>query len=254
MIENINHIWLACLTSACILFILCLVIPPKIIGRILPFFTAFWPSKNIQLDFQSIAYVALHRNIVNRIIHYSIFVDAFAWLLILNDLWSGFLFIALLLFAVQTVLIKELKFAIFANLILVVILMPLLILFDNHIHYLMLWTILSAALRVIGHFFEPLPPFLIDNSGQFSPMNLATLKKLGLFKVIALLPIGFLAEFLSGQPHRLFLVQINAITSKLYKHQAIMYWKNIVIRGIKSYNKGIKQEPAFKDYCRFFKK
>ncbi len=86
MMENINIIWFVCLTFACILFILCLVIPPKIIGRILPFFTAFWPNKNIQLDFQSIAYVALHRNVVNRVIHYSIFVDAFAWLLILNDL------------------------------------------------------------------------------------------------------------------------------------------------------------------------
>ncbi|NYT28458.1 hypothetical protein [Candidatus Thiodubiliella endoseptemdiera] len=254
MMENINIIWFVCLTFACILFILCLVIPPKIIGRILPFFTAFWPNKNIQLDFQSIAYVALHRNVVNRVIHYSIFVDAFAWLLILNDLWSGFLFIALLLFVVQTFLIKEFKFAILANLILATILMVLLTLFDNHIQYLMLWTILSAALRVIGHFFEPLPPFLIDNSGQFAPMSIATLKKLGLFRVIALLPIGFLAEFLSGQPHRLFLVQINAITSKLYQCHAIMRWKNVVIRGIKSYKEGIKQESVFKDYCRFFKK
>jgi hypothetical protein len=58
-------------------------------------------------------------------------------------------------------------------------------------------------LRLIGHIFEPLPPFLIDNSGQFSPMNFTTLKKLGLFKTIALLPIGFLAEgcIYFGYPH-----------------------------------------------------
>ncbi len=251
--ENINNLWLISIISSGILFALCLLIPPKIIGRILPFFTAFWPSKNIQLNFQSIAYVALHRNIINRIIHYSIFVDAFAWLLILNNYWQGFLYLALLLFIIQTYLIKELKFAIFANLILATILITLLPIFNDHnIVYLMLWIILSAALRVVGHFFEPLPPFLIDNSGQFSPINIATLKKLGLFKIIALLPIGFLAEFLSGQPHRLFLVQINALTSQFYQHQHIITWKNIVIRGIRSYQKGIKQDPIFKDYCRFF--
>lgn len=253
--ENLYHIWLTCVIYAGILFMLCLVIPPKIIGRILPFFTAFWPSKNIQLDFQSIAYVALHRNSINRMIHYSIFIDAFAWLLIFNSLWSGFLYIALLLFVIQTLLIKEVKFTILANLALITILVILLTFFThNYIEYLMLWTISSAILRVIGHFFEPLPPFLIDNSGQFSPMNIATLKKLGLFKTIALLPIGFFAEFLSGQPHRLFLVQINAITSKFYQHQHIMNWKNVVTRGGKSYKEGIKQEPIFKDYCRFFEK
>jgi hypothetical protein len=103
----------------------------------------------------------------------------------------------------QTLLIKEIKFTILANLILLSILMILLTFFThNYIEYLMLWTILSAALRLIGHIFEPLPPFLIDNSGQFSPVNITTLKKLGLFKTIALFPIGFLAEFLSGQPQR----------------------------------------------------
>jgi hypothetical protein len=51
---------------------------------------------------------------------------------------------------------------------------------------------LATTLFLIGHIFEPLPPFLIDNSGQFSPMNITTLKKLGLFKTIALFPIGFL--------------------------------------------------------------
>jgi hypothetical protein len=35
------------------------------------------------------------------------------------------------------------------------------------------------------HIFEPLPPFLIDNSGQFSPVNITTLKKLGLFKTLS---------------------------------------------------------------------
>ncbi|CAB5501504.1 hypothetical protein THERMOT_1431 [Bathymodiolus thermophilus thioautotrophic gill symbiont] len=254
LMENIYNIWLICLLFTCLLFLLCLIIPPQKIGRILPFFTAFWPSKNIQLDFQSVAYVALHRNIINRIIHYSIFVDAFAWLLILNSFWQGFLPIAVLLFMVQTFLIKEFKFTILANLILLTILAALLSLFDANIEYLMLWTMLSAALRVIGHFFEPLPPFLIDNSGQFAPMNFTTLKKLGLIKIVALLPIGFLAEFLSGQANRLFLVQINAITSALYKHQHILVWKNVVTKGINSYKKGIKQEPLFKSYCRFFEK
>jgi hypothetical protein len=252
--ENIHNLWLICLFFACLLFVFCLIIPPKKIGRILPFFTAFWPSKNIQLDFQSVSYVALHRNIINRVIHYSIFVDAFAWLLILDSFWHGFLYIALLLFIVQTLLIKELKFTILANLILLTTLTILLSSFESNIEYLMLWTILSAALRVIGHFFEPLPPFLIDNSGQFSPINLATLKKLGLVRIIALLPIGFLAEFLSGQANRLFLVQINAITSKLYKHQRILAWKNVVKKGLNSYKEGIKQEPLFKSYCRFFEK
>ncbi|VVH62705.1 hypothetical protein BSPWISOX_984 [uncultured Gammaproteobacteria bacterium] len=253
--ENLYYIWLACVVSACILVILCLVIPPKIIGRTLPFFLAFWPSKNIQLDFQSVVYEALHRNSFNRIVHYSIFIDAFVWLLIVNSFWSGFLYIALLLFAIQTLLIKEIKFTILANLILLSILMILLTFFThNYIEYLMLWTILSAALRLIGHIFEPLPPFLIDNSGQFSPMNITTLKKLGLFKTIALFPIGFLAEFLSGQPHRLFLVQMNAITSKFYQHQHIMNWKSVVARGIKCCKEGIKQESLLKDYCRFFKK
>jgi hypothetical protein len=89
--------------------------------------------------------VALHRNIINRVIHYSIFVDAFAWLLILDSFWHGFLYIALLLFIVQTLLIKELKFTILANLILLTTLTILLSSFESNIEYLMLWTILSAA-------------------------------------------------------------------------------------------------------------
>jgi hypothetical protein len=48
-----------------------------------------------------------------------------------------------------------------ANLILLTTLTILLSSFESNIEYLMLWTILSAALRVIGHFFEPLPPFLM---------------------------------------------------------------------------------------------
>jgi hypothetical protein len=94
---------------------------------------------------------------------------------------------ALLLFIVQTLLIKELKFTILANLILLTTLTILLSSFESNIENLMLWTILSAALRVNGHFFEPSPPFLIDNRGQFSPINLATLKKLRLVRTIALL-------------------------------------------------------------------
>jgi hypothetical protein len=50
--------------------------------------------------------INLHRNSFNRIVHYSIFIDAFVWLLIVNSFWSGFLYVALLLFAIQTLLIK----------------------------------------------------------------------------------------------------------------------------------------------------
>jgi hypothetical protein len=76
--------------------------------------------------------------------------------------------------------------------------------------------------RVAGHIVEPLPPMIVERSDRFVPM--ARLLEITPKAPVTFL-LGFISEFASGLPFRLFVVQVSWLAQALgYRPRRVMPW------------------------------
>jgi hypothetical protein len=52
----INQLWVFTLVATVVLYVLCNVLPDRIVGQFLPLHNVFKPQTNVDLDYQSIGY------------------------------------------------------------------------------------------------------------------------------------------------------------------------------------------------------
>ena len=85
----INQIWTFTLIAMLVLYIVCNVLPDRIVGKYLPLHNVFKPQTNVDLNYQSIGYALLHTTWATRITHSTIIIEAVLWFVIF-DSWQLF--------------------------------------------------------------------------------------------------------------------------------------------------------------------
>ena len=109
----ISQIWVFTLISTVVLYVLCNVLPDRIVGQFLPLHNVFKPQTNIDLDYQSIGYALLHTTWATRITHSTIIIEAVLWFVIFESWHWSLPFVALASILIQSVLIGDKKFGFF---------------------------------------------------------------------------------------------------------------------------------------------
>lgn len=221
------------------------------ITRVLPLTIMFNPRENLDLDLQSVGYAMMHTTWLARISHYTIFIDAFLWFIIFNSFSNILGAIVLMLMTYQSSKIGEQAFTL-TFLLLGVAFYSLSLLVGNAIGWEGAWLIsisvlmLTAVIRLIGHSTEPAPPMMLDASDQFVPVKPRTMN----WK-LAIMPIyGYVAEFASGLPNRLFTVHVNFIYQQVLrlKPKQTMSWSSINERAFRIFRSGYKSDERMGDY------
>lgn len=213
LIRNANWIgvaWWVTLALMAALFALAIVAPYSKVTKALPLTVMFNPRENLNLNLQSVCYAMTHTTWMGRISHLTIAVDAFLWFVVLNHI-SPILGLAMLaLMAHQASAIGEQTFSI-SFLLLGAVFYAGSLWLGHALGWYGAWLVSIAVLmtdgmiRFVGHWTEPAPPFLLDDSDQFIPITPRTAN----WK-LALMPVyGYVAEVASGLPNRLFAVQVN---------------------------------------------
>lgn len=258
--QTLNIIFLVTVILMIGLFILSIVAPYGKITKTLPLTLMFHPKENLDLDLQSVGYAMMHTTWLARISHYTIFVDAFLWFMLFSSIHWSLSLIVLFGMVYQTAKIGENSFTI-AFLVMGMIYFSSSILLVNALNVhtgsspLLLsagWLvpvfglIASGLIRFVGHFAEPAPPMMLDDSDKFVKITPKTIN----YK-LALMPIyGYVAEFSSGLPNRLFTVQVNylyQLFSKM-KPTKTMTWKNVNEHAFEVFNNGYNKDERLNDY------
>jgi len=112
--------------------------------------------------------------------------------------------------------------------------------------------IASGIIRFVGHFAEPAPPMMLDDTDQFVKITPKTIN----YK-LAIMPIyGYVAEFSSGLPNRLFTVQVSYIYQLIsrMKPTKTMSWKNVNQHAFEIFNGGYGKDERLNDYYQVISK
>ena len=216
----INQLWLFTLIAMGVLYFACNLMPDRIVGNILPLHNVFRPRKNVDLDYQSIGYAMLHTRWITRITHYTIILEVVLWFVIFQSWHWSFPFFVLFAILLQSLFIGDIKFGIcfvlmgtatFIGSIYVIQFAGL----SNAVLLSKVVLMMGGLIRMIGHSAEPMPPLLLEKSDQFvklTPKNIT-------WKIPVVAVIGYVAEFGSALPTRLFPVQINFLYQMIFRVQ-----------------------------------
>ena len=106
--------------------------------------------------------------------------------------------------------------------------------------------LLGGLIRFFGHIFEPAPPMMLDNSDKFVKISPKTVN----WKLILMPIYGFVAEFASGLPYRLFIVQVNYLYQKITNIQPTktQSWSRINERANKAFKNGYTADEQLGNY------
>lgn len=247
----INQIWVFTLLSTVALYVVCNLLPDRIVGKYLPLHNVFKPETNIDLDYQSIGYVLLHTTWATRITHSTIIIEAVLWFVIFENWhWSIPLF-ALLAILIQSVFIGDKKFGLFF--IIIGFLTYLAAIFSIQIiglaHAVLLsktLLMLGGLMRMLSHSAELIPPLLINNTDQFEKLD----PKKITFRLLLSSPIGYIGEFGSSLPNRILPVQVNYIYQSIFgvKPQSTLSWHEIETSAKKVLVGGYSKLNSLKTY------
>lgn len=188
---------------------------------------AFHLDKNVGLDFQSVLYATYHTRWFSQFTHLTIPLEQVAWLVVLAFIHPAMLGTALVLLGAQALLCRELALAIFVMMAWAVVacaaLLGIYLLGMQGAYGWAVVVLLATALfRFVGHAVEPLPPMLVERSDQFVAM--ARVREMT-HKVPFTFVLGYLSEFASGLPFRLFIVQVSWVAQALgYRPRRVMPW------------------------------
>lgn len=234
---TINQIWIFTLVSTVILYVVCNLLPDRIVGKFLPLHNVFKPHTNIDLDYQSIGYALLHTTWATRITHSTIIIEAVLWFIIFENWHWSIPFIALLAILIQSVFIGDRKFGIFF--IIIGIFTYLAAIFSIEFIGLSHAVLLSKALlmlgglmRMLSHSAELVPPLLINQTDQFEKLD----PKKITFRLLLSSPIGYIGEFGSSLPNRILPIQVNYIYQTIF---GITPEKNLAWNEVKESAKNV---------------
>lgn len=236
----INAIWWITIGAMALLFLISYLFPYKKIAKVLPLTIMFNPKENLDLNFQSVGYEMMHTTFLARSTHYTIFVDAFLWFVVFTAIHPIVGILALVLMAYQSMKIGEISFTV-SFIFIGILYFSLALLINLVLPAAMVWVVATTALlftaflRFIGHLTEPAPPLLLEESDQFVKISLKNLN----WKVLIMPFYGFVAEFASGLPSRLFIVQVN------FFNQMLLGLKPKNIASIKSIKEKAKEVNLF---------
>jgi hypothetical protein len=227
MIEyTIEWIWHVVLGMTVVFYLAAYVAPRAMMGlQSMPW--AFHVEKNLDLDLQSVLYATYHTRGFSRFTHLTIPIEQVAWFVVLAFVHPAAINVAIVLLGAQAFLCKELQLAMLVMMAWAAVAgaallgIYLLGLEGAYGHAVVL--LLGCGLfRVVGHVVEPLPPMIVERSDRFVPIS-------RLREVTPKLPLtlllGFVSEFASGLPFRLFIVQVSWLAQALgYRPRRVMPW------------------------------
>lgn len=247
----IQTIWWITIGSMILLYLATNLVPANIIGRLLPLHTVFEPRKNLDLDFQSIGYAMLHKSWFSRITHYTIFIDAFFWFMVFQYWHWSIPLVILGLMILQSALIGEKKFTIsfiIAGSAVYGVSLYLGGLLGWQNAYLVSITGLMAGglIRAIGHWPDPIPPMVLDQSDKFVRLTPKTVN----WKIGVLVYVGYIAEFGSGLPNRLLPVQVNYLYQLFtrIKPEKTLAWREIEDQASAAFEHGYSALAELREY------
>lgn len=226
----INQIWTFTLIAMVVLYIVCNVLPDRIVGKYLPLHNVFNPQTNVDLDYQSIGYALLHTTWATRISHSTIIVEAVLWFVVFESWHWSMPLVALALILLQSVLIGDKKFGLFFMLM-------GLATFGGAVYFIQFMGIFNAVLlakvvlmlgglmRMLSHSAELIPPLLVNKTDQFEKL---TAKNINL-RVLLASPIGYVGEFGSSLPNRILPIQVNYIYQSVFgiKPETTLPWIDV---------------------------
>ena len=243
-----------------ILFIGCLV-SPKLMIRINSVPWAFHPSFNTDVAYQTVLYIALHEKSINLLSHLTIASDSIFWFIILLNIHHVIfpIFSIILLLQAYSIYNKSnslsfviiLLFSWITSIILAYII-------GNYIGWntsqqiSIIFISISAFLRVITHSVENMPPgvssiLYIDSKPKYDVFekykqtNLTIDKKCWLFMCFLQ---GYIAEFISSLPCRLFIVHVFYLADMIGIDIPIIgSWKKIKEHAASIRHNGWKASP-----------
>jgi hypothetical protein len=250
--ENIvNQFWLFTLISMAVLYFVCNLLPDRLVGNILPLHNVFRPRKNVDLSYQSIGYAMLHTKWITRLTHYTIIIDVILWFVIFQSWHWSIPFVVLFIILIQALFIGDMKFGLsFILMGTVTFLCAICFMHlagaQNAVVFSEVGLMMGGLWRMIGHSAEKMPPLLLEKSDQFvklTPKNIT-------WKIPVVAVIGYVAEFSSALPTRLFPVQINFLYQTIFRAtpQATLSWHEIEASAKKVLNGGYSELSSLRNY------
>jgi len=211
----IEFIWQTTLVLMILLFLGCYS-APKFMVRLQAMPWVFLPSWNVKLEFQSVLYAVFHTRWFSRLSHITFPIEQLAWFVLMFWVHPAFPLVAFALLSVQAVLIRERLFSLFLIAFWMLCVGVSYALFVYIDHTFLLWSskvllIAGGILRLIGHFVEPIPPMVQNDTDTFVPLS--EFKFTG--KTPFTIMFGYVSEFTSSLPFRLVIVQMYWLWQKL---------------------------------------
>jgi hypothetical protein len=233
----INQIWVFTLVSTIILYVVCNLLPDRIVGKFLPLHNVFKPDTNIDLDYQSIGYVLLHTTWATKITHSTIIIEAVLWFIIFESWHWSIPFVVLISILIQSVFIGDKKFGICFILISIATFMGAIYAIQflgiqNAVLLSKTLLMLGGLMRMLSHSAELIPPLLINNTDQFEKLD----PKRITFRLLLSSPIGYVGEFGSSLPNRILPIQVNYIYQTIFR---ITPEKNLAWNEVKDSAKNV---------------
>jgi hypothetical protein len=226
MLTNVvDWIWCVVLAATAVFYVATYVAPRAVMSlQSMPW--AFHLARNIDLDLQSVLYATYHTRWLSRLSHLSIPLEQVAWFVIFASMHPAAFVAALLLLAAQALLCREspLAFVVMAawGVVSGAALLAIHLLGVEVAHLGAVVVLLAAALwRMASHAVEPIPPNILERSDRFLSVDKIELTP----KLMVMFVIGFISEFASGLPFRLFIVQVSWLAQALgYRPRRTMRW------------------------------
>lgn len=247
----INQLWVFTLVSTVVLYVLCNVLPDRIVGQFLPLHNVFKPQTNVDLDYQSIGYALLHTTWATRLTHSTIIIEAILWFVIFGSWHWTIPCVALAAVVVQALFIGDKKFGLFFVLMGLATLGSALYVVQvlgqpNAVLLAKVLLMLGGLLRMLSHSAELIPPLLVNKSDQFEKLTAKNIN----WKVPLSSVIGYVGEFGSSLPNRILPVQVNYLYQTVFglKPETTLPWTAVEAAAQKVLTGGYSQLSALRQY------
>ena len=200
-------LWMSTLAISALFIVACHWVP-KQIAPIQSMPWTFQVQRNLDLDFQSVTYAAYHTNALSRGSHLTLGAEAFAWFILIAQVHWSLTIATLLLLGWQAAELREPRFSVFLMLIWLAmaagatsLVQSTTLSFDWRLPAGFLMA--CGVFRTLGHALEDIPPLIATREDRFVPLKEMPHPA----KLLITLPAGYISEFVSAIPPRLFIVQ-----------------------------------------------
>ncbi|MFT4977113.1 MAG: hypothetical protein ACI8S6_003018 [Myxococcota bacterium] len=242
--------WWGTLAVSVLFVIACHLIPERI-ARIQSMPWTFQVSRSLDLSFQTVTYAAYHRDALSRGSHLSMGPEQVAWFVILFAVDWRLAVGMLAMLTAQAVALREPLFG-----LLLVVTWGCLAGLGAAIVAMLgsgvwlgaaVFLMAAAAFRTAGHALEPLPPLIVRPTDQFVPLREAGFSP----SLLVTLAAGYISEFVSAVPSRLFLVQVYWLVLKLgYQPRHTVSWRDAAETARAVGSEGWRAYPGVADILR----